>query len=59
MQLPSRESLSAVTKTTKSTSVNSLKAILVDWATAQIEGLKRAVGEERAEELLRGCQVSV
>ena len=34
-----------------------LKGIIVDWASAQIAGLKDALGEERAEELLRGCKV--
>lgn len=36
-----------------------LKGIIVDWASAQIAGLKDALGEERAEELLRGCKVSM
>ena len=34
-----------------------LKGVVVDWSTAQIQGLKAAVGEGRAEQLLRGCQV--
>ncbi len=37
--------------------LDTLKGVIVDWATAQIEGLKAAVGEERAEQLLHGCQV--
>ena len=37
--------------------VRKLKGVIVDWATAQIEGLKAVVGDDRAEELLRGCQV--
>ena len=37
--------------------LDKLKGVIVDWATAQVEGLKAAVGNERAEELLRGCQV--
>ena len=35
----------------------SLKAIIIDWSDAQIAGLKSVVGEQRSEELLRGCQV--
>ena len=35
-----------------------LKGIIVDWASAQIAGVKDALGKERAEELLRGCKVS-
>ena len=37
--------------------LNTLKGVIVDWATAQIEGLKAVAGAKRAEELLRGCQV--
>lgn len=37
--------------------VGTLKGVIVDWATAQIEGLKAAIGNVQAEELLRGCQV--
>ena len=36
----------------------SLQGIIVDWQTAQINGIKDAFGENRAEELLRGCRVS-
>jgi len=41
----------------KTNLLDTLKGVIVDWATAQIQGLKAAVGNERAEELLRGCQV--
>lgn len=41
----------------KTSILDTLKGVIVDWATAQIEGLKAVVGEERAEQLLRGCQV--
>lgn len=37
--------------------VDTLKGVIVDWATAQIEGLKAAAGDEKAEQLLRGCKV--
>lgn len=37
--------------------VDKLKGIVVDWSSAQICGIKFAFGEERGEELLRGCQV--
>ena len=39
--------------------VNSLKGIIVDWCSAQVNGIKFAFGESRAEELLRGCQVKM
>ena len=29
--------------------LDTLKGVIVDWATAQIEGLKAEVGNERAE----------
>ena len=35
-----------------------LKGLVVDWSSAQISGIKFAFGEEKAEELLRGCQVN-
>ena len=41
----------------KTNVLDKLKGVIVDWATAQIEGLKVVAGEERAEQLLRGCQV--
>ena len=34
-----------------------LKGIIVDWSSAQIAGIKNAFGEEKSEELLRGCKV--
>lgn len=34
-----------------------LKGVIVDWSSAQINGIKFAFGDERGEELLRGCQV--
>ena len=37
--------------------LNTLKGVIVDWATAQIEGLKE-VAKEQAEQLLKGCQVA-
>ena len=37
--------------------VDKLKGIVVDWASVQINGIKFAFGEERGDELLRGCQV--
>lgn len=37
--------------------IDKLKGIVVDWSSAQIRGIKFAFGEERGEELLRGCQV--
>ena len=37
--------------------VDKLKSIVVDWSTAQINGIKFAFGEKRGAELLRGCQV--
>lgn len=36
---------------------STLKGIIVDWQTSQINGIKEAFGAERAEELLRGCRV--
>ena len=38
--------------------VDNLKGVIVDWSSAQVNGIKFAFGERRAEELLRGCQVS-
>jgi hypothetical protein len=37
--------------------IDKLKGIVVDWSSAQINGIKFAFGEERGKELLRGCQV--
>lgn len=37
---------------------SSLKGIIVDWSSAQIAGIKYVFGEERGEDLLRGCKVS-
>ena len=34
-----------------------LKGIIVDWQTAQINGIQTTFGSGRANELLRGCQV--
>ena len=34
-----------------------LKGIIVDWKTAQINGIQTAFGSGRANELLRECQV--
>ena len=35
----------------------SLKAIVIDWSDAEINGLKAAVGDKLAVSLLRGCKV--
>ena len=43
----------------KTSVLDTLQGVIVDWATAQIEGLKAALGEEKAEQLLRGCQVYI
>lgn len=45
----------AVTKT--NVKMDKLKGVIVDWATAQIEGLNVVAGEKRTEKLLRGCQL--
>ena len=37
--------------------VDKLKGVIVDWSSAQINGVKFAFGEKRGEDLLRGCQV--
>ena len=37
--------------------IDKLQGIIVDWSSAQINSIKFALGEERGEELLRGCQV--
>ena len=39
--------------------IDKLKGIIVYWSSAQINGIKFAFGEERGEELLRGCQVAI
>ena len=38
---------------------HTLKGIIVDWASAQIANLKDALGDECAEELIRGCKVNI
>ena len=46
-----------------STSKSSLKlgetliGIVTDWSDAQINGLKKAIGKDAAERLLKGCSV--
>ena len=37
--------------------VKSLKGITVDWSSAQLRGIKQVFGEERADELLCGCNI--
>ena len=34
-----------------------IKGIVIDWSSAEMKGLKLAIGEEHANTLLRGCQV--
>ena len=34
-----------------------LKAIVLDWNDAQINGLKAAIGESQATALIKGCKV--
>ncbi len=35
-----------------------LKGIITDWSDAQLQGLKGTIGEEQANKLMKGCQVS-
>lgn len=36
----------------------SLKGIIADWSDTQMNGLKSAIGEEVANKVVKGCQVS-
>lgn len=38
-------------------SSDNLRGLIVDWSDAQIKGLQLAVGNNRAEKLLKGCRV--
>ena len=36
-----------------------LKGIIADWSDTQLQGLQDAVGEERANNVVKGCQVRI
>ncbi len=37
---------------------DTLKGIIADWSDTQLKGLQSAVGEENANKVVKGCQVS-
>ena len=36
-----------------------LKGIVADWSDTQLQGLQDAVGEEKANNVVKGCQVRI
>lgn len=34
-----------------------LKGIIADWSDVQLQGLRRAIGEEKTDQVVKGCQV--
>lgn len=34
-----------------------LKGIIADWSDVQLQGLRKAIGEDKANQVVKGCQV--
>ena len=34
-----------------------LKGIIADWSDVQLQGLRKAIGEEKTSQVVKGCQV--